>query len=114
MKHLTTTIMTIGLALALAGCGVSRTQFENARAAAESPSVRASEIKKCTVAIAGKSATQRANIAALMNVSVASVPKVFCTRVINAAVSGRISYDDYRNARSGGDMTRIIRVLRGR
>lgn len=109
------TLPSIGiLALAISACTMTRDQYENARVASQSPAVKAREIQICTANEQRRSATHKANLSALMGVSVARVPQTYCRRLINAMVAGRISYEDYRNAMKGGNMTGIIRVLQGR
>lgn len=104
-------IMAAAAAL-LSGCGVSPSGFASGQEVLRgSPSVRADFVRECNRRISRHPLRTRQALAKVMNVSLASTPSVYCRRVTNGIVSGRLTYADI-NARP--PTARAIRVLQGR
>lgn len=80
-----------------------------------SPALRAEAINDCVASGQKDSLSEKKHMAAVMNTSVANVPKAFCTRLLNALVSGRITYQDYLNMkRPTADRSKMVKILQGR
>jgi hypothetical protein len=102
------------ISLALIGCQTS-TQYQNMQVALSgSPALKKKTIAECSVKFHFRNEAEKANAAALMNVSPARAQSTACNRFINAMASGRLQYSDYLAARRGGDISNLIRVMQGR
>ena len=101
--------------LALAGCGISQTNYDASREALRgSPSLRNDFVRTCTRNISRKPYATRRNIAKLMNTSVAATPRLYCARLTRGIASGRLSHADINAAGRGQVTPTIVRVLQGR
>jgi hypothetical protein len=116
MKKWISAAVMLSVAAFAGGCNTTgKSEFANVQAAISgSPALRKQAIADCKKEIPFQSQSDKANVAALMNVSVAQVPSVFCTRSVGGVASGRITYEDFVAAKRGGDISRIIKVLQGR
>ena len=101
-------------ATVLSGCTtVSESEYKLGRNyVAENPSFKRELIKDCIADQKRESLGDQKTTAALMGVSVAAYPNLFCRRVINAFVNGRITYSDVRN--SGSDQSKMVNIVLGR
>jgi hypothetical protein len=80
-----------------------------------SPALKKKVLAECYEKFHFHNEAEKANAAALMNVSPARAQPTLCNRVINAIASGRLKYSDYLAARrGGGDLSNVIKVLQGR
>ena len=105
-------VVVAAAAALLSGCGVSASGFATGKEVLRgSPSVRADFVRECNRRIARHPARTRQALAKVMNVSLARVPGVYCRRVTDGIVSGRLTHADI-NARPPS--ARAIRVLQGR
>lgn len=101
--------------LALAGCGISQTNYDASREALRgSPSLRSDFVRTCTRNISRKPYATRRNIAKLMNASVSSTPRLYCSRLTRGIANGRLSRSDINAAARGQVTPTIVRVLQGR
>jgi len=101
--------------LALAGCGVSQANYDAGREALRgSPSLRSDFVRTCTRNISRKPYATRRNIAKLMNASVSSTPRLYCSRLTRGIANGRLSRSDINAAARGQVTPTIVRVLQGR
>jgi len=101
--------------LALAGCGISQTNYDASREALRgSPSLRNDFVRTCTRNISQKSYATRRNIAKLMNASVSSTPRLYCSRLTRGIANSRLSHADISAASRGQVTPAIVRVLQGR
>ena len=108
---LATTIITLAL---VSGCQTS-TKYQNMQVALSgSPALKKKTIAECSVKFHFHNEAEKANAAAMMNVSPARAQATLCNRVINAIANGRMKYSDYLAARRGGDMSNLIRIIQGR
>jgi hypothetical protein len=98
----------------VSGCTtVSESDYKLGRAfLAGNPSVKRELINDCIADQRRESAGDQRTNAALMGVSVKAYPQLFCRRVINAYASGRLTYNDIRNANA--DQSKIISIVLGR
>jgi hypothetical protein len=102
-------------ALVLCGCGISQTNYAASREALKgSPGLRSDFVKTCTRNISGKPLKTRQNIAKVMNTSMGSMPRLYCTRLVNGIASGRLTHSDISAASRGQVTPDVIRVLQGR
>jgi hypothetical protein len=102
-------------AIVLSGCGISQASYDASREALRgSSSLRSDFVRNCTRNIARKPYRTRRNIAKVMNTSVRSVPRLYCSRLTRGITSGRLSHSDISAASRGQVTPRIIRVLQGR
>jgi hypothetical protein len=61
------------------------------------------------------SAIEKRELSALLNVPESKVTAVACRRFVNAIANGRMTYSDYvKMNSSGGDNSKLIRILLGR
>lgn len=102
-------------AIALSGCGISASNYAASREALRgSPGVRSDFVKTCTRNISRKPLKTRQGIAKVMNTSVRSTPRRYCSRITRGITSGRLSHSDISAASRGQVTPAIIRVLQGR
>jgi hypothetical protein len=102
-------------AVVLSGCGVSQAGYASSREALRgSPALRGDFVSTCTRNISSKPLRTRQNIARLMNTSVRSTPRTYCSRLTRGITSGRLSHSDISAASRGQVTPTIIRVLQGR
>jgi hypothetical protein len=110
-------LLTLAAFLTLAsGCtSISKSEFETAQEAMKgSPGLKRDAIAECTHGVNGKPAAEKANVAKLMNVSLAAMPSLYCTRMMNAIASGRISYSDAQAFERGTKVPEMIQIIQGR
>jgi hypothetical protein len=103
--------LTVGL---VSGCTtVSEGDYKLGRAyLSENPSFKRELIQDCIADQRRESAGDQKTTAALMGVSVKAYPQLFCSRVINAYASGRLTYGDIQNV--SADQSKIINIVMGR
>jgi hypothetical protein len=93
---------------------VNQADFDAARRIIKAdPARRQVLVHDCRANMRMKSKKERGNIAALMKVSLADVPAVFCDRTINAADSGRLTAADTNSFRRGEISPKMIAILQG-
>lgn len=107
--------ITLSAGLIISGCGMSPKTYEAGQALFNgSPAVRSDFINSCTQRIRAKPLKTRQVIANVANTSLASAPKVYCTRFVKGVASGRLTLADI-NAIKGGTITpTMIKVVQGR
>ena len=94
----------------LAGCVTERSYGQAQEIVRGSPAARQDAINKCAMGVNAGSASRRAEIARIINVSPRSnVGRTYCTRAFNGIASGRITYEDFRKR-----SPQFIRVVQGR
>ena len=81
---------------------------------ATDPARRQDLLNNCRARIQMKPERQRNNMAALMGVSPAQVPTVFCERIISAIESGRLAAADLNAGGRGEFSPKVIAVVQGR
>lgn len=105
----------LSVALLLAGCAMSATQFDATREALRgSPPLRQQAIADCTANQARRPLAERQDAARVMNVSVRAMPRTLCSRLVAGWSSGRLSYEDYRSAMVGAMTPNTVRIIQGR
>lgn len=113
-KKITLCIACIAL-FTLSACTMSSDRFQNVHVVLkENASARKLVLAECLKRENKFSASDRANMAAIMNVPESKWRFYFCTRMIKAIANGRISYSDYISTQRGGDMSKVIKILQGR
>lgn len=116
VKFLQRSGMYLVLVFALTGCNtVSEGQFNNAKAVLSgSPTLRIQKIQDCVAIQKNASRADKKFRAGLTGASIAKYPGVFCSRLINALASGRITYEDYKRLdRPDADSSKVIRIAQG-
>lgn len=115
-----TTIGAAGLmaAATLTGCAPGTTDSDLAslrNAERDGVNVRGTMIARCLQNPVGQGtgAGARASLSNLMGVPVAQVPQVFCERMTDGTLDGRLSAADLNSPVSGSYSPQLIRVLRG-
>lgn len=95
------------------GCStVSKQDYAFARTELSKPAVRKQAINRCVAMNHWASEAEKANVAALMNVTPSKANVTFCTRLLKAWADGRISYEDYAKAERSLNIAPFIKVLR--
>ena len=101
----------------ISGCSTTSEADYNAgiTVVKSNPSARKEISRKCIAEVKAQSLLDQKNLAAVMNVSLASYPKVFCQRLIGAMLNGRLTHADFK-AMSGlnGDYSKLIKIVQGR
>ncbi|HEV2506256.1 MAG TPA: hypothetical protein VGV39_24485 [Mesorhizobium sp.] len=113
-KAISGTITALALLIA-GGCStVTESEYKSAQVVMkESGTTRRQLNAECIADFRGESSADKANMAALLGVSVARLPAAFCGRMISAMANGRLSYQDIYGARRDGNYAKLIAVLRG-
>jgi hypothetical protein len=103
------------LSLSLAGCVVSEQQFVKFREIVRTrPDVRAKLMARCIAHIDGTTkGEKREVIAALIDAKASTLSSTVCRRIERAFVSGRMTYQDYRNLETKTLTARNVKLLRG-
>jgi hypothetical protein len=103
------------LLLALAGCTISEKQFVEYRTIIKQrPDVKAKIMASCVAQARKESRDTREVIAAVFDISVEALPQTFCRRLYQFYLSGRMTYQDYKNIMRGKATPRFIRAMRGK
>jgi PBP1b-binding outer membrane lipoprotein LpoB len=117
MQKMTIAASAVLIALSVSGCTtVSESEYKLGRSyLAENPSFKRELIRDCVADQRRESIGDQKTTAALMGVSVAAYPKLFCSRVINAYANGRLTYRDMTNVSNGSaDQSVIVKIVLGR
>lgn len=95
---------------------MSQGEYKTAQTALSgSPALKRETVASCIKDENARSASDKAEIATVLNIDPKNYAPVFCKRLINGMASGRISYDDYAKLDSPtADSSKVIRVLQGR
>lgn len=103
-------------AIMLSGCAATEGQFNTINAGMRgSPAFKKDFMAHCVAGLGAKPLGYRKEWAKLINTSVEALPEVYCKRYINAMLSGRMSYADYKGGLSRtADNSRLIAILQGR
>lgn len=108
-------LLAISAVVLLSGCGVSASNYATSKEALQgSQALRSDFVNTCTRNIARKPLATRQGIAKVMNTSVRSTPRTYCSRLTRGITSGRLSHADINAAPRGQVTPVIIRVLQGR
>jgi len=103
------------LSLGLAGCVVSEQKFVQYRTAIRArPELQAKMINPCVARMKSFDEEKRATIAAMVDLKPATVSQTFCRRMAQSFISGRMTYQDYRDLMRGKPTPRLIRLMRGK
>lgn len=102
-------------AIMLSGCSVTESQFNKNNAGMRgSPAFKKEFMANCVADLGARPLDYRKEWAKIINTSVEALPEVYCKRWIDAQMSGRMTYADYRNGTSAtGDQSRLIAILQG-
>jgi hypothetical protein len=83
---------------------------------AQNPTARAELERTCAQGPLAASASERAAMAAILDVEVEEVQRVFCERLVAAIARGDVDHADFQRLESGSEdpafMRRLIRALR--
>lgn len=104
----------LAVCLALTGC-MTQEKYEAISTALEgSASLRAKAVNDCSAKSANwtKNATETA--ALLLDVPADKAPRLACQRTVNAAASGKLTYEDVIKMRRGEITPKMVRILQGR
>ncbi|SEE80313.1 hypothetical protein SAMN05444161_7222 [Rhizobiales bacterium GAS191] len=94
---------------------LSRDKFSVAADAMKgSAALRRLGVERCAARMNAMPKSQRANIAALIDVSLEHMPATFCERVLSAMASGQMSYDDYVDAIRRHLTVKVVHIIQGR
>ena len=114
MKILHAAIVAV-LSLGLTGCAVSEQEFvQNRNIINKRPDIRAKLRRDCIADFKNDSMEKREFLAAFTDLKVATLPQTFCRRVEQAYLSGRLTYQDYKDVMHDKPTARLIRILRGK
>jgi len=103
------------LSMSLAGCVVSEQQFVKYREIIRTrPDLRAKVMAKCINDMGRYQGDRREAMAAMFDMNAATLPQSFCRRIERAYLSGRLTYQDYRDAAAHKPTARLVRIVRGK
>jgi hypothetical protein len=103
------------LSLGLSGCVVSEQKFAQYRTVIRArPELQAKMINPCVARMKSLNEEDRATIAAMVDLRPATVSQTFCRRMVQSFLSGRMTYQDYRDLMRGKPTPRLIRLMRGK
>lgn len=78
------------------------------------PATRAALMQRCEARQRTQSAATLADMARFMGVATAAAPQVFCARMTQAVVDGRLTAADLNSPAGGALSPRVVSVLQGR
>lgn len=111
ISHLVTSCLA---ALVLAGCMVSENRYKQVQASVRNPAQQKAEIASCSTSVGNMSPERRQSFATLAGTSVASVPTVFCRRIVQGVASGKLTRDDINSVYKGALTPNALKVIQGR
>lgn len=113
MKLLHAAVVAV-LSLGLTGCVVSEKTFVQSRIVIKQrPDLRAKILAKC--AADGRKVNRQTQemVAAMVDLKVQTLPETFCRRMLQNYLSGRMTYQDYKDFVQHRPTARVIRLMRG-
>jgi len=114
MKILHAAVVAV-LSFGLTGCVVSEQKFVQSRTIIKSrPDIRAKLINECVRDANALSKDKRELYAELVDLTPATFSQGYCRRVMRSYLSGRITYQDYKDMAHGKPTLRILRMLKGK
>jgi hypothetical protein len=108
-------LVVAGLSLGLSGCVMSEQRFTEVRTVLKKrPDIRAKMMAECIKDMNRDSAEEREVFGALLDMKTSTLPQTFCRRIEQSFLSGRLTYQDYKDASKGKPTARLIRIMRGK
>src|SRR5262249_53092122 len=105
----------VAMAALVAGCTLSERQYEQYRIVfKQRPDVRAKYLSICIRNFKALSRQDAELMAEIFDTKAANYGQVTCKRFLNAYVSGRLTYQDYKAVMQKKATPRVIRIMRGK
>lgn len=104
----------LAVSLLIGACTTSESGYARIERAVRNPDIAREVHSECTDIVSRQPRKTREKAAVMMDVSLTMVPSVYCRRVLNAVISGRLTRDDWNSMNNGEPTKNLIRVIKGR